>query len=216
LVIEVSLYYDAGQKNIIFWTRLHFSSLLAKFTRGSRWELRRAAVYIPLVYTVMLSFHLMTRSVSQPVGCARRMSLKRPERYRLQSKGQFLRPFLPRKNNNNTQFWNIKHTAWNTALTHFILSERNTRGFYIFTLLDRWDISFCGNKYISWQMRFLQSRRSFEESTHIMNSIKKTVMKLKGERFIPRHLMFYFDVLAAWKSSGFTELYNFRCLFISK
>jgi hypothetical protein len=46
-------------------------------------------------------------------------------------------------------------------------------------------------------MRFLQSRRSFEESTGIINSIKKTIMKLKGERFIPRHLMFNIDVLAA-------------------
>jgi hypothetical protein len=74
---------------IAFWTRSHFSSLLAKFTWGSQWEPRRAAVAIPLVHTAMLSFHLMTRSVSQSVGCARRMSLKHPEWSRLQSKGQF-------------------------------------------------------------------------------------------------------------------------------
>ena len=124
-----------------------------------------------------------------------------------------LRPLLPHKNNNNTQLWSIKPTALNTAPTHFVLTEWNIRGFSIFTLLDRWDISFYGNKYISWQMRFLQSRRSFQESTIIMNSIKKTIMKLKGGSFISRHVILYFDVLAAWKSSGFSELSNFRCLF---
>lgn len=39
-------------------------------------------------------------------------------------------------------------------------------------------------------MSFLQSRRSFEESASIMNSVKKTIMKLKGEHFISRHIIF--------------------------
>jgi len=41
-------------------------------------------------------------------------------------------------------------------------------------------------------MRFLKPRGSFEESTSIMNSIKETIMKLKGERFISRHVIFLF------------------------